>query len=122
VLGCLAVNDDAYVECNVRQRSIADLWNDPSAFAYARHFKAGAAGPNCAGCAKLAVCKGGCAEMSLMKTGKPNNDPYCFYKIERKLFAEELNNPLKRLRFRLNGFAASARSFERLGRAFFGKR
>lgn len=121
VLGCLALNDDRYVEGNVRDRAVADIWNDPSAFAYARRFKAGDAGPDCAACAHLAGCKGGCSEMSLMKSGALHNDPYCFYKLERRLFAEEFRDPLRRFRFKLNGWlGARGGAFRSLGRIFSG--
>ena len=39
--------------------------------------------------------------MSLMKTGKLHNDPYCFYAIEKKIFSEELKNPVNRMRLKL---------------------
>jgi len=123
VLGCLALNDDRYVEGNVRSRDVADIWNDPAAFAYTRRFKAAAAGANCAGCAGLDACKGGCNEMSLMKTGALHNDPYCFYRLERRLFAEEFNTPLRRLRSRLDGLVnARSGAFRNLGRWFSGDR
>ena len=119
VLGCLALNDDRYVEGNVRDGTVADIWNSPSAFAYTRQFKAADAGPNCAACAHLARCGGGCSEMSLMKSGALHNDPYCFYKLERRLFAEELKGPFGRLRFKMNGwFNARSGAFRSLGRRF----
>ncbi len=119
VLGCLAMNDDRYVEGNVRDRAIADIWNDPSAFAYTRQFKAEDAGSNCAACAHLSRCNGGCNEMSLMKSGAIHNDPYCFYKLERRFFAEEFRGPLGRLRFKLNGWInARNGAFRSLGRRF----
>jgi len=39
--------------------------------------------------------------MSLMKTGRLHNDPYCFHAIEQKLFSEELKKPLTRIRLGL---------------------
>jgi len=121
VLGCLAMNEDGYVEGNVRSWGIAEIWNGASAFGYTRHFKAGDAGSNCAACPHLYACKGGCNEMSLMKSGSLHNDPYCFYKLERRFFAEELSDPLLRLRFRLNGWInARSGAFGSLGRRFFG--
>ena len=123
ILGCLAVNDDKCVEGNVRKRNIYDLWNDPAAFSYTRSFNKTQAGDNCLSCGYVETCKGGCSEMSLMKTGTMHNDPYCFYRLEHKLFAEELNNPLKRFLFRLNGLANSGGgAAEKLGKIFGGKR
>ncbi len=123
VLGCLAINDERFVEGNVRERSVSEIWNAPGAFGYTRRFKEADAGGNCAGCRHLGKCKGGCNEMSLMKSGSLHNDPYCFYKLENRLFAEELNGPLKRFCFRLNGLANSpGGALKKLGGIFSGKR
>lgn len=121
VLGCLAVNDDRYVEGNVRRKKIAELWNDPAAFAYTRNYTAALAGENCAACGHLGTCKGGCNEMSLMKTGVLHNDPYCFRRLEDRLFAGEMKNPFKRLWFHLYGRAGSGGALDKLGAMFGGK-
>lgn len=107
--GCLSM-DDSTIEGNLRNRDIYDVWNSEAAFSYSRKFTLGDAGQNCADCDHLEKCKGGCNEMSLMKTGRLHNDPYCFNAIERMLFSEELKNPLTRIRLgmkrRLNAITA----------------
>jgi radical SAM protein with 4Fe4S-binding SPASM domain len=100
IKGCLSM-DDSTIEGNVRDTDIHERWNSNSAFPYSRGFTAKVAGDNCASCDHLDTCKGGCNEMSLMKTGRLHNDPYCFYAIEKRLFNEELKNPLTRIRLRL---------------------
>ncbi len=121
VLGCLAINDEAFVEGNVRERAFAAIWNDPAAFRYARAFTPDQAGPECAACEHVSACGGGCSEMSLMKTGRLHNDPYCFRSVERELFREELASPFGRLRLRLAGLGVP-RGLGRLGRIFSGRR
>ncbi len=122
IKGCLAMNDD-YVEANVRQRSVKDLWNDPNAFAYNRKFDISRLGSNCAGCEFGKTCKGGCNEMSLMATGVKHNDPYCFFRIEKKFMQAELHNPVRRavlkLRQKMN---RKVRNENPLFRLFGGKR
>ncbi|OGR68253.1 MAG: radical SAM protein [Elusimicrobia bacterium GWC2_61_19] len=120
VLGCLAINDDKFVEGNVRERSFYEIWNDPGSFRYTRGFAPDQAGPNCAACEHVKTCGGGCNEMSLMKTGALHNDPYCFCRIEEKLLAEELKWPFNGLRSGLG--AAPDGVFRRLGRIFSGRR
>ena len=117
VTGCLAMNDESFVEGNVRDSSFCEIWNRPGGFAYSRDFKKEAAGPNCAGCQKLETCRGGCGEMSLMKTGRLHNDPYCFRSIEEYL------PELKPAGWRgaLDGLAGPE-VFRRLGRFFSGGR
>ncbi len=57
--------------------------------------------------------------MSLLKSGSLHNDPYCFYKLERRLFAGEFKDPFRRLRFKLNGWiSARSGAFRSLGRRF----
>lgn len=84
VIGCLATSDK-YIEGNIRNRSIIEIWNNPNSFAYNRHFKTTDLGDNCIDCRYGEKCKGGCMGMSIALTGKPHNDPYCYYKIEQKL-------------------------------------
>jgi hypothetical protein len=58
--------------------------------------------------------------MSLMKTGALHNDPYCFCSIEKEIFAEELDSPVKKLKLKLHGLSRG--NFPRLGGLFSGKR
>lgn len=96
IKGCLSM-DDSTIAGNVRETSIAGLWRSAGAFPYSRRFTPADAGENCRECLHLATCKGGCNEMSLMKTGEFHNDPYCFHRIEQRLFGKELRSPWYRL-------------------------
>ncbi|GLI39993.1 radical SAM protein [Geobacter hydrogenophilus] len=96
IKGCLSM-DDSTIAGNVRETSVRDLWHSAGAFPYSRGFTADDAGENCRACPHLATCKGGCNEMSLMKTGEFHNDPYCFHRIEQRIFHKELRNPWYRL-------------------------
>ena len=96
IKGCLSMTDET-IERNVRDIDIYDIWNNDSAFSYSRQFTPADAGEHCADCQYLKDCKGGCNEMSLMKTGKLHNDPYCFNRIEQRLFSKELKNPFHKL-------------------------
>jgi len=82
IKGCLALSDD-FVEGNIRERHVKDIWNDPNAFAYNRKFKIENLGENCKGCKFDKTCKGGCTTLSSSLTGMPHNDPLCFHKFER---------------------------------------
>lgn len=117
--GCLAINDDRFVEGDVRTTPVKKLWRSRSAFPYTRNFRRDAAGSECARCRHLDSCKGGCSEMSLMKSGRLHNDPYCFYAIERADGA----GPTKMERLR-EFFDQCGRpgSLRRLSRVFSGRR
>ncbi len=121
VLGCLAINDGRFIEGSALATPFYELWSRPGAFSYTRGSETSQAGPNCSACGHAQACKGGCSEMSLMKTGALHNDPYCFCAIEKELFAEELGDPFKKLKLRLAGLAGRG-AFRRLGRMFSGER
>jgi radical SAM protein with 4Fe4S-binding SPASM domain len=84
VKGCLALSDE-FIEDNIKNRNIKDIWNDPQAFAYNRTFTSKSLGPNCTPCEHRENCKGGCVTRSSSITGIPHNDPYCFHRIEKKM-------------------------------------
>ena len=84
VKGCLALPDE-FTEGNIKERSIKEIWNDPNAFQYNRKFKVEDLKENCRQCKYDKECQGGCTTRSSSITGKPHNDPYCFYRIEKEL-------------------------------------
>ncbi len=83
IVGCLSMGNDRFIEGNVRERSIVDIWNDPAAFRYTRGFTEKDLGDNCAGCRERMKCKGGCNSVSLALTGRFHDNPYCFRAIEK---------------------------------------
>jgi radical SAM protein with 4Fe4S-binding SPASM domain len=85
IVGCLSMGNDRYIEGNVRDRVLSDIWNDSDAFQYTRKFSREQLGDNCAGCRYGAKCGGGCNSVSLALTGKMHNNPHCFYSIEKRL-------------------------------------
>jgi radical SAM protein with 4Fe4S-binding SPASM domain len=84
IVGCLSMGNDRFIEGNVRERSLRDIWEDPKSFAYSRHFTKDQLGENCTGCKYGDRCKGGCNSVSYTLTGKFHNNPYCFRAIERQ--------------------------------------
>ncbi|MDO8805770.1 MAG: radical SAM protein [Elusimicrobiota bacterium] len=121
VMGCLAINDEKFLEGNVRRKSFYEIWNSPDSFHFTRNFKKDQAGIICSACSHVETCKGGCNEMSLMKTGAPHNDPYCFCRLEKEIFRDELKNPLKNISLKISGLAGGE-AFRKLGRMFSGNR
>jgi radical SAM protein with 4Fe4S-binding SPASM domain len=59
VKGCLSM-PDTYLEGNLRERSLAELWNREGAFAYNRHFRVESLTGACAECAFGKLCRAGC--------------------------------------------------------------
>jgi radical SAM protein with 4Fe4S-binding SPASM domain len=74
VVGCLSIMNNDYIEGNIRQRSLTDIWNDEHAFAYNRN-PVKLTG-RCAGCTQAQSCKGGCKSLNVA-CGHPTESPYC---------------------------------------------
>ena len=89
VKGCLSLPSamegvDRFVEGNVRQRPLAEIWNDPSAFAYNRSFDRERLAPHCRECGYAEVCRGGCSWASYAHTGECRGNEYCYHLQERR--------------------------------------
>ena len=84
VVGCLAMGNDRFIEGSIRDKSLREIWENPSSFEYNRKFDATKLGPNCRDCKYGAECKGGCSAMSYTTTERLHNDPYCFHTIEKE--------------------------------------
>jgi radical SAM protein with 4Fe4S-binding SPASM domain len=81
VKGCLSLPPE-YIEGNIREKKISDIWEKPSFCSYNRDFKTSDLNNNCVNCKYGKNCRGGCIGVSVGITGKPNGDTYCFKLIE----------------------------------------
>jgi radical SAM protein with 4Fe4S-binding SPASM domain len=82
IKGCLSLPDE-FIEGNIRQRRVSELWNDPAVFSYNRRFKKDDLNNDCGLCKYGKTCRGGCLSVSTSITGKPHSDPYCLYLLEK---------------------------------------
>jgi radical SAM protein with 4Fe4S-binding SPASM domain len=87
VVGCLSLPDE-FAEDNIRNRDIADIWNDPKLFSYNRDFSKEDLNGECRNCKHGKVCRGGCLTVSTALTGKYHSNPYCLHLIEEKMITE----------------------------------
>jgi len=85
IVGCLSMGNDRFLEGNLRQRRLRDIWESQDSFPYNRKADKMIPGPNCAGCKNEFKCGGGCSSVSYSTTGIFHNDPYCFYAIEKEM-------------------------------------
>lgn len=60
VRGCESMYDERFIEGNLRERSLRDIWEDENAFAYNRKFKPSMLTGECAKCKYGDICAGGC--------------------------------------------------------------
>lgn len=85
IVGCLSMGNDRFLEGNVRQRRLRDIWESADSFPYNRKTDEMIPGPNCTGCKNELECGGGCCSVSYSMTGTFHNDPYCFCAIEKEM-------------------------------------
>jgi radical SAM protein with 4Fe4S-binding SPASM domain len=88
IKGCLSL-PDSFVEGNIRQRRLAEIWEDPSAFSFTRMCSTTDLKGSCANCRFGRTCKGGCTTVSSSVTGAPHNDPYCLFLLEKQMLADK---------------------------------
>ena len=77
VRGCEAMYDESFIEGNLRNRSLYDIWNDPGAFSYNRQFTPEKLSGKCKDCEYGCKCAGGCRSYNYFATGKLYESPYC---------------------------------------------
>jgi len=77
VKGCGALYSDVFIEGNVRNTSLAAIWNNKNAFAYNRNFSTDLLSGKCEGCDAGDVCKGGCRSSNYFSTKSLYSSAFC---------------------------------------------
>jgi len=83
VRGCLSLPASAD-EGNVRERSLAAIWQDPEAFAYNRRFQIDQLAGPCRECPFGTICRGGCTSQALSVDDNPHSNPYCLWRVTQQ--------------------------------------
>ena len=78
VKGCQSLPSiPEFIEGNVRQRPLAEIWNDPDVFRYTRGFRLEDLSGPCAQCHYGPLCKAGCTSAALSHSGDVGDNPMC---------------------------------------------
>lgn len=70
VRGCESMYDEFFIEGNLREKSLEEIWNDPDAFAYNRQFSPDMLGGKCRDCEYGSRCAGGCRSYNYFTHGQ----------------------------------------------------
>jgi len=70
VRGCESMYDEYFIEGNLRERSLRDIWEDPDAFSYNRKFTHDVLKGKCASCPHGDICAAGCRSYNYFTNGK----------------------------------------------------
>lgn len=82
VKGCQSLPSiPRFIEGNLRERSLADIWNDPEAFGYTRRFERSQLSGACARCDMGPLCKAGCSSSAYSHSGHIGDNPMCIYRV-----------------------------------------
>ncbi|MBR0159010.1 MAG: radical SAM protein [Clostridia bacterium] len=77
VTGCESMRDPSFIEGNVRETPLADIWYSPDTFRYNRGFDASMLKGKCAGCPEGPYCAGGCRSYNFFTSGDLYESKYC---------------------------------------------
>lgn len=80
ILGCTSIRSREFIEGNLRERSLADIWNDPESFSWRRDMTKKHLSGFCGRCVYGSKCLGGCANTRLTMEGSIyGENKYCSY-------------------------------------------
>jgi radical SAM protein with 4Fe4S-binding SPASM domain len=80
VKGCPSLQTRSYVGGKLRERPLAEIWNDSPELAFARTRTAGDLWGFCRTCPFAEPCRGGCTFTAHSLFGRPGNNPHCHYR------------------------------------------
>lgn len=79
IKGCPSLQTAAYVGGNLRQQSLAEIWQNSPILGFRRESPPPLWG-FCQSCPFAAVCQGGCNFTAHALFGRPGNNPYCHFR------------------------------------------
>ena len=88
LLPCLSLGD-AFVEGNLRKRSLVEIWRDPKSFPRFRNKSSELTG-RCSGCPHASVCKVGCSAMAFSQTGTLTETTFCVRQLEQDRILQKM--------------------------------
>lgn len=83
VRGCESMYEDSFIEGNLREKSLSEIWYDPNAFIYNRQFTVEQLSGTCRKCEYGSQCAGGCRSYNYFTRGKLYESLYCVCKNRR---------------------------------------
>lgn len=89
IKGCLSLpsernGEPAFIEGNIRQESLRQIWTRPGAFAYSREFTVDSLGGFCRTCDYAEVCRGGCTWSCYAGKGFVRDNHYCYFRQQNE--------------------------------------
>lgn len=92
VVGCTSLRDNDFIEDNIRNRSLIDIWNDPKSFAWNRELTRKDLTGFCATCQYGNYCLAGCSVLKFTTGKKLKENQYCTYRVAAENDCNEIKN------------------------------
>ncbi|MCL2592286.1 MAG: radical SAM protein [Defluviitaleaceae bacterium] len=91
IIGCTSIRDTSFIEGNIRDKSLNDIWNNPENFTWCRNMTKDKLTGNCSICNYGSICLGGCPNTRLTMNGDIySENKYCSYNLALKNIKESL--------------------------------
>lgn len=85
ILGCTSIRDRSFIEGNIRERLLKDIWEDENAFQWRRKLTKEQLSGDCKTCRYGSKCLGGCPNTRLTMNGDIHSEnQYCAYNLRLK--------------------------------------
>ncbi|MCP4213546.1 MAG: radical SAM protein [bacterium] len=91
IIGCLSIRDDSYIEANVRDIPLEEIWTRPGAFAWNRELSKEKLSGFCHTCQYGCDCLGGCAGTKLIRFNSISENKFCSYRCAVLKEKEEIS-------------------------------
>lgn len=79
IKGCGALYSEKFIEGNVRENSLVEIWKDKNKFAYNRKFDTCLLDGKCKDCDAADICRGGCRASNYFTSNSLYKSIYCSY-------------------------------------------
>lgn len=77
VRGCESMYNERFIEGNLREKTLREIWESPDSFRYNRIFRPDMLTGKCGTCEYGALCAGGCRSYNYFVLGKLYEAPFC---------------------------------------------
>ena len=92
IVPCTSIRDKSFIEGNIRERSIIEIWEDPESFAWNRDLEKYELNGLCSKCYYGNQCLGGCSNTRLtIENDVYGENKYCLYNYSMKCAEEKIN-------------------------------
>ncbi len=90
ILGCTSIRSKDYIEGNIRERSLREIWEDENKFLWRRDMTKEKLSGSCKTCIYGSKCLGGCPNTRLTMNGSIySENQYCSYNLALKEMKEK---------------------------------